>query len=210
MVISKRLILLLFFMVWFPAVAWGIPDRTGRWDAGLDVEGFLADDSDIDDSFYVGGNVSYGLSDRFALGLETGWSEVSVNLSRTAGQATEDAGDVTFVPLLADLYYRAPPYQEQVIFYGVLGMGLMIMDTDPAAAFTGSGGDVDADTGFALKIGGGLDSFLDPEKTWMGNLSFSYVAVDEKVESKTTSGATVDDADLDYWMVGGGLKYLFD
>ncbi len=197
-------------MVSFPALAWGVPDRSGRWDAGLDLEGFLSDDSNVDDAFYIGGNASYGLSDRFALGLETGWAETSVALRRTAGGATEDAGDVTYVPLLADLYYRAPPYQEQVIFYGVLGMGLTIMNTDPATAFTSSGGDVDAATGFAVKIGGGLDSFLDPEKTWMGNLSVSYVAVDEKVESKTTSGATVDEADLDYWMVGGGLKYLFD
>ncbi len=174
-----------------------VPDRTGKWDAGVNVSGAIPDEDGTDSAVYVGGTASYGFNNWFALGVSSGWAEFD---EEEAGITADD----TAIPLFADLIFRIPMQAEQQFQpYGVIGLGVIFWDIDTNIP----GLEIDADDAFAAKFGGGVDWFVNDN--WIVNFEFSYVTSDTD-STATLNGASISaDVETDFWMVGGGLKYLF-
>ena len=162
-------------------------NRAGRTDVGFNVAGVFSDENDLDDSVFLTGSVAHGLNEWLALGFEVGWAER--NLS-------DD--DLTAIPLLVDLIVRVPN-ESAVVPYGVGGVGAIVWDVEDDDLDDLE----DIDASFAAKLGGGIDWFLN--ERWIVNVEAAYVFTDEDIE--ITSGSR--SVELDYWTVGGGLKYLF-
>lgn len=193
---KKYFALALGFGLLFSANAWAAngynrhsdsmaPDRQGKWELGMGVAAGFNDKAD--DSVFVGGEISYGVTPYIGLGVEAGWMEADGDTS------AEDT--VGVVPVMADIYLRIPTVHESLVPYGVLGLGGVgvYVERDNLD-------DVD-DTAFGWKLGAGLDYFVDPN--WIINLEFAWWSA--SIELPTTS---IGD-DYDWWTIGVSLKYVF-
>jgi outer membrane protein W len=131
----------------------------------------------------------------------------------SASGVTIAGPDITGVPLFADLIVRGHSEDRSWEPYGVLGLGTVIWSIDDTTASGATAGSVqtDIDTDFAVKLGGGVDWFIN--NNWILNFNAAYVfSSPEATVTATAAGtsATVtDEVDLDYWAIGGGVKYLF-
>lgn len=165
--------------------------RAGRTDIGLNVSGTVADDSELDDGLFIGGNMSHGFNEWFALGAEVAWHDTST-----------ESDDLSAIPVLVDAIFRMAPLSDlPLVPYGVLGAGVIIFDYDRDDVSL-SNLDDDIDASFTVKAGGGVDWFLNEH--WIVNFEAAYYFTEEDVElTNTTRG------DLDFWTVGGGVKYVF-
>ncbi len=177
--------------------AFAASDRVGKTDIGFNASGAIPTDGNIDNAVYLGGSISEGVTDWIALGFEGGW----------AGFSESDSGidvDENAFPMFGDIIVRIPN-QNDWKPYGVVGLGAIFWDVKSNV----SNVDVKIDTGFAAKFGGGVDWFVN--ENWMVNFEASYVISNSNVSAtNTTTGASITvDSDTDYWMVGGGIKYLF-
>ena len=177
--------------------AYAVPSRVGKWDAGVNVSGFIPEEGDT--TAYVGGSASYGVNEWLGLGVSSGWAQFD---DSDAGVTVEQ----TSVPLFGDIILRVPMQQDQQYQpYAVIGLGVMFSDSDVNV----SNVDVSVDDAFAAKFGGGVDWFVNDN--WILNFEFSYITSDaDGTVRNTATGATVGvSGSNDSWMVGGGLKYLF-
>ncbi len=177
--------------------AFAAPDRVGKTDIGFNLSGAIPTDSDVDSALYVGGSLAYGVSDWLALGVEAGWagfgeSDLGINID-------EDA-----FPVFGDIILRVPT-QSEAKPYAVVGLGAIFWDVSSNLANV----TFDIETSFAAKFGAGVDWFMNDH--WALNLEASYVASSaDATATNTTTGASLSTSgDTNYWMVGGGLKYLF-
>ena len=186
--------------------AYSAPDRTGKWDAGINVSGAIARDNDIDSTVYVGGNLAYGVTPWLALGIESGWTDFGTHLDLGNGVKV-DAGDATGVPLLGDIILRVPIKDSEVTPYGVVGLGAIFWNFDESNLFKTANIQVDIKTSFAAKFGGGLDWFINDH--WILNFEAAYVLADADVTAKVGGVSATDTTSADYWTIGGGIKYLF-
>jgi len=159
------------------------PDRVGKWDLGLGVAAGLNDS--VEDSVFVYGQISYGVTPYIGLGVEAGWQEADGGSNETIG----------VVPVMADIIIRVPTIHEALVPYGIIGLG-----GAGVYAELDNQDDVD-DTGFAWKLGAGADYFINPN--WIFNFEFAYWSAD--VSLPTTSVGE----DFDWWTVGVSLKYVF-
>ena len=158
------------------------PDRVGRVDWGVDVAG--AFNENVDDAVFLSTAIAYGVTPYIAVGVEAGWQEADGSSDET----------VNFVPVLGDIIVRIPNIHESIVPYGVLGLG-------GAGVYVDNSGTDPDDTGFAWKLGGGLDWFIN--SNWIFNFEFAYWSID--VSLPTTSIGN----DATFWTLGVGLKYLF-
>jgi hypothetical protein len=170
-------------------------DRVGKWDIGVNVSGAIPTDSDVDSAAYVGGSLSYGVQDWLALGAEAGWAQFGesapgINLDENA------------VPIFGDIIFRYPTSSEWKP-YAIIGLGVIVWNIDSNI----SGLNVDVDTAFAAKFGGGVDYFMNDN--WALNFEFSYVTSSADATATFNGATATASGDTDYWMVGGGVKYLF-
>jgi opacity protein-like surface antigen len=162
------------------------PDRVQHVEIGVLGGGAFNDKAD--DTGYVQANIDYGVTPWIALGVEGGWQEA--NLSATEDQGAAD--------LLFDFILRVPnhPFHEQLVPYGVLGLGAVWGYVD------NSGADDSEDSSFGWKLGGGVDWFINDN--WAVNFEVAYIGSSIDLP-RTTAG---NDAS-DFWTVGAGLKYIF-
>ena len=162
------------------------PDRVGHVEMGILGGGAFNDKAD--DTGYIQGNIDYGVTPWIALGVEGGWQEA--NLS-----ATEDQGAAQ---MMFDIILRIPnhPFHEQLVPYGVLGLGAVWGYVDD-----NNNNDSD-DSGFGWKLGAGLDWFINDN--WAINFEFAYFGSDVDLP-RSSAG---NDAS-DFWTLGAGLKYIF-
>ena len=167
------------------------PDRVGHVDWGIGIAGAFNDTAD--DTYFVSTSIAYGVTPYIALGVEAGWQE-------SDGAASDET--VGWVPILADIIVRVPTIHESLVPYGILGLGVggVYVTDDNGSGPTNNGDDSD-DTGFAWKLGAGVDYFINPN--WIFNFEFAYWDID--VDLPRTS---VGDA-VSFWTVGVALKYLF-
>jgi opacity protein-like surface antigen len=164
-------------------------DRTGRWDLGVNVSGAFSEESDdLDDTFFVGGNASYGVNPWLGIGVEGGWQQTEF-----------DNDDLTAIPLFVNGIVRFPNEETPFVPYGSLGVGAIIWDIDDSGPID----DIDIDASFALKPAVGLDYFIN--SNWILNVEAAYVFTDEDIEVTSQSRQI----DLSYWTVGAGLKFVF-
>lgn len=160
------------------------PDRVGHFDLGIGIAaGF---NSGADDSSFVSASTSYGVTPYLALGVEGGWQEADGDVS------TETVG---YVPILFDIIVRVPTVHEAIVPYGVLGLG------GAGVYVSKDNADDEDDTGFAWKLGGGVDWFLNTN--WILNFEFAYWGLDVDVPHTSVG------SDTDFWTLGVALKYLF-
>lgn len=195
--IKKAWFAALFLMV-MAATAYAAPDRVGKVDVGFNISGAIPRDGDLDSAAYYGGSFAYGVTDWLALGAESGWAQFSAS----------DAGitiDQDTVPLFGDIILRVPTGDSQLKPYGIVGLGVLFVD----ASTNISNISIKADTSFAAKFGGGVDWYIN--NNWALNFEASYVVsnVDGTVTNTSTGASASVSGDSDYWMVGGGVKYLF-
>jgi opacity protein-like surface antigen len=169
-------------------------DRTGRTDIGIYGAGALHDQSGVDDSGYLGGNFSYGMTPMFALGAEVGWQEADIQ-----------GGEIGIVPIYGDLILRIPTgtspfpaWQEALVPYGILGLGAVVTYIDRE-------GNNPDDVAFGWKLGAGADWFLNNQ--WALNFEAAYHNSDDVDDDTPATVTSLDE--LDYWTVGGGLKFVF-
>lgn len=184
-------------MLLVASVGYAAPDRTGKVDVGFNVSGAIPNDSEVDSAAYLGGSLAYGVTNWFALGAEAGWaqfdeSDSGVNIEQNA------------VPIFGDIILRMPN-DSAVQPYGIVGLGVIVWNVDDNVPNV----DFDVDTAFAAKFGAGLDWFIN--NNWIANFEFSYVTSDAEATARNTvTGASVSaEGETDYWMIGGGLKFLF-
>ncbi len=193
----KKAWLVMLALMISATAAFAVPDRTGKWDVGVNVSGAIPDDDTVDGTVYVGGSLAYGVTNWLALGFESGWMQFDENDS---GIELEE----TAVPILGDIILRVP-MESQIQPYGIVGLGAIVWNVDDNVANV----EADVDTAFAAKFGGGIDWFINDN--WILNFEGSYVTSDaDATVRNTVTGASISvDGETDYWMVGGGLKYLF-
>jgi opacity protein-like surface antigen len=171
------------------------PDRVGRVDWGLGVAA-SSNDANMDDGAFYSTALSYGVHPNVALGVEAGWQEED-------GAYNEES--IGMALILGDIIARVPTVHDNLVPYGVLGLGyghVYVTDEEGAAAGvpTLNADDID-DGGFAWKLGGGIDWFLDAN--WILNLEFAYWDT-----SADLYGSSIGN-DPDFWTVGAGVKFAF-
>ena len=191
------------------AFAYNAPDRTGKFDAGFNVSGVFPNEDSASDTAYVGGSLDYGINPEWALGFQAGWASMGMKAHNVAGNVIS-VGDADVIPILANLTYRIPVSSNPVSPYVTYGLGGVIakhsgnrdLDTNQLSA-TGS-------DGFAMKFAGGVDWFVNDSGNWILNLEGGYMWTDASLDiHRFSDGSQVDSKDLDYWYIGGGVKYLF-
>lgn len=208
----RKLAMLFLIQALFIGSAYAAPSRAGLNDVGLELAGMIPNDSANDSTIVVSSNISHGINDWFAVGFEAGWGEMGTD-DVTGSGVTIAGPDITGVPLFGDLIVRGHSEDRSWEPYAVLGLGTVIWSIDDTTASGAAAGSVQTDIGtdFAVKLGGGIDWFLN--NNWIVNINAAYVfSSPEATVTATASGssATVtDEVDLDYWTVGGGVKYLF-
>ena len=184
-----------------------MPDRTGKTDVGFQVGGLLPSNGSLNDGVYYGGSVAYGVTDWFALGVETGYEDSQTHF--VVGSTTHNA-KISRIPLFVDLIFKYTKTADyNYIPYGVIGLGGLFTDIHGIGTLTSANLKLDVDNSIAVKFGLGVDWLINDH--WMLNFEASYVWVDADAKVINLSGgSTVDSANMDYWMIGGGAKYLFD
>ncbi len=190
--------------------AFASPDRTGKIDMGVNVSSAFSTDSEVNTAAYVGGNIAYGVNKYFAVGFEGGWQRHEIDDVTDSG-ITIFGPKLSGVPLFGDLIFRMPIENQNIVPYGLVGLGTVLWSIDDTSATGGVLVNTKVSDAFAVKLGGGFDWFLNDN--WIINFDASYV-FDRARETQTASlgGLSVSasqNAKLDYWNVGGGIKYLF-
>ncbi len=184
-----------------------MPDRVGKTDAGFMIGGLLTNTDKLGSAAYYGGTAAYGVNDWFAVGVEGGYADSTTNF--TIGRTTHE-GKISRIPLFLDLIFRYTKMQDyNYVPYGVLGLGAVFTDIHGTGTFQTANLKLNADNSFAIKMGGGVDWFMNDK--WALNFEASYVWVDsDATVLSLANGSTVDSTNLDYWTLTGGIKYLFD
>ena len=187
-------------------------DRTGKFEVGVDIAGTVLMDHMIGSAPFVGGKFAYGINKWLAIGFSAGWHNHGSDDINAEG-VTFFGPDLTGIPLFGELILRLPPINDRAEFYGVAGFGTVLWDMDNTTDTIGTKYVMKISNPFALKLGGGMDFFLN--KNWIFNIESSYIfdRPDLKViaHNGTTSFAeNINHVKLDYWTAGGTLKYLFD
>ena len=209
----RKLVMMFIVLMLASTAVYAAPDRTGKIDAGITVSGAIPTDNSIDSTVYVGGNLAYGVCQWFAVGFSGGWQDHGSKDLDLGGGTTFLGPDFNAVPLFGDLIVRVPVEQQSFIPYGVVGLGSVIWNVADTRDTAGNTYKTKVNDAFALKLGGGLDWFLN--KNWILNFESAYVFNRPDVtltasNGSTSASATVNQVKLDYWFVGGGVKYLFD
>jgi len=201
----KKALLFITLAVSVTTFAYAAPDRVGLWDAGVNVSGILPEDNEINNTVYVGGTFAYGVHQWIALGVEAGWLQTHSEEDTVEGIG--DLGDLTGNPVMGDIIIRVPNPDQSFVPYAIIGIGVVVWDFTESPVLEGLGVDVDVDTSFALKVGGGIDWWLN--SNWILNFEASYVFTDANVTVTAAGTSASEDTGLQYFQIGAGLKYLF-
>ena len=175
-------------------LAYAAPDRTGKTDIGFNASAGIMQDSNV--AAYFGGNMSYGINNWSAVGFSVGYENFGSNLG---------IGDLSAVPLMFDMYVRSQNADQAYVPYAILGLGAVLWDFKESGLTAGS--TVNVDTSFGVKLGGGVDWFVNDH--WAINFEGSYTFADANVTVKNSAGSVTATGNADFWNLGGGLKYLF-
>lgn len=178
-------------------------DLAGRFSVGIAAGGIFPEDSDIDDSCYVGGNFAYGINEHLAIGVEAGYT------SWDDEEAGVDYGEVEAIPLLADLYLRFPVEVGENMFvpYVIGGAGVIFWDYEESDLLTSNAISVDMDAELGIKAGGGFDYFFTDNVAINFEGGYIWSDADMSVAAfGTHAAATID---TDYWLAIGGFKRYF-
>lgn len=173
-------------------------DRTARLDLGVYLADHASDTSSIDDSFWIGGNLSYGILPWLAIGADGGWT-------RAGTSSANNNVDLDVSEAMGDFIFRVPSgvygWNERLIPYGVVGLGAIWTNTRKGntGVLTNRHG-----SAFGWKLGGGADWFLNEH--WALNFEADYYSAEDDVPVSNVPG---QDKQISFWTIGGGLKFVF-
>jgi len=195
------LVLTAFVLMPFVVYAENVAKRSS---VGIVGGGVFPKDSDIDNSWYIGGNFAYGINDYLAVGAEIGYT------SWEDKEAGIDYGDVRAIPLLADVYLRYPIEAGNRMFvpYIIGGVGIIFWEYDESSLLANNGVSVDMDTELGIKAGCGFEYFISDNVAL--NLEGSYLWSDANMSVAAFGTYAAAEIDTDAWIVNGGFKYYFD
>ena len=177
----------------------------GDWEAGFIVSGMIP--TDPQSEVMLTAELDRALNPQWALGVSVGWSDPNIKASG-AGLSDINAGSVTMLPVFADLIYRFAPDSASVRPYLDLGLGGVFASHHGQRDLNPNGLNATSGDGFAVKFGAGID--WDAWESWVWNLEGGYVWTNADVTIRSNvNNAEVDSLDLDYFYLGGGLKYQF-
>lgn len=201
---SIVLIIMLFALIVCFTILAHAEESTGRFSVGIVGGGIFPKDNDIDNAGYIGGNLAYGVNEYFAVGAEIGYTSWNVE------EDSVDFGDVSAIPLLADVYLRYPIElgESKIVPYGVGGVGVIFWDYEESSLLKNNGITVNMDPELGLKLGGGVDYFFT--KNFAINAEASYIWSDADMSVTAFGSQAAATIDTDAWVVCGGLKYYFD
>ena len=124
----------------------------------------------------VSGNLIYRINDSFSVGLNAEWETHEV---QSLGSDIGDACAVSLIPFAEYRFLgREILGQGEDSFYVFLGLGYNINSYDPkdhvkeTAKSLGASYDVKVDNTFALKVGGGLETFFTEDLAF--NMEFAW------------------------------------
>lgn len=190
----KKAVVLGFAQILIAGAVYAAPDRVGAVDVGFNASaGFM---EDADTAAYFGGNMSYGINNWSAIGFSAGYQSFGSDFN---------IGDLNAYPLMVDFYFRSHENERAYVPYAVLGLGAVVWDFDEEGLTAGSS--VDIDTSFGVKLGGGVDWFINEK--WAINFEASYTFADAETKVTNSAGSVTGTSDADFWNVGGGIKYIF-
>ncbi len=202
----KKIIFLLAVISLVPMNVYASADRVGQWDAGVNIAGNLISDDQGDGAVYLGGNFSYGVKEWMALGMSVGWSDSRFEVTNSAG-SNGKGGRVALIPVFGDVIFRVPNLDNrQLVPYGVIGLGGIFANEHGNGNASALGLSTDTEDGIALKLGAGVDWFAN--NNWIYYLETGYVFTDASIEVKNPDGSDNDSISLDYYYIGGGIKWL--
>ena len=176
-------------------------DITQRWGVGASFATSLSTSDETNPAFSIGVNATYGIKDNIAVTLDVGYHEFGYEALGL------NFGELEAVPLIFSLQWRYPFMMSQIpaTVYGITGLGAIFYDFDNEGS-TGAR-NVDVDDAFAVRLGAGMDFFMD--YNWVLNVEGSYTFSDTNVILSNTDGSQMISEDTDYWLLGGGVKYFF-
>ncbi len=183
------------------------PDRNQRWDAAFSLSMIDARSSNIGESLYLSGGVSYGLNEILALGVSGAYSSISFKANPPTGVV--EGPDLAVTPVFGDIILRVPTGDQPFTPYAIFGLGAMISHPTGTGVLLDKNTNVKSEDSFASKIGGGLDWQVNPN--WIYNFEIGVVLTGARLlVTNASTGGQIESNDLDFWYIGGGIKYLFD
>ncbi len=204
---KKRILLFAILILASAANAQAGPIRDQRWDAGFNMSGYDARSNNIGESLYFSGGVSYGMNEILGLGVSGGYSQVGFTANPPSGLV--EGPDLTVTPVFGDIILRVPTGDKPFTPYAIFGFGAMISHATGTDTLLNRNTNTRSDNAFASKVGGGLD--WQANARWLYNFEIGMVFTGARlVVFNSSTGAQIESNDLDFWYIGGGVKYLFD
>ncbi len=183
------------------------PDRSQRWDMGFDMARYDGRSNNLGESLLLSGSVSYGMNEMLALGVSGGYTNVGFTANPASGLI--EGSDLTVTPLFGELILRVPTGDQPFTPYFVGGLGAMLTHPSGTDELLRNNANTRSHDAFAGKVGGGLDWRVNDR--WLYNFEIGYVSTGARLEVfNTSTGAQIESNDLDFWYLGGGVKYVFD
>ena len=203
----KKKLLLAGALLLLTTTAMAAPDRSQRWDMGFDMARYDARSNNLGESLYLSGSVSYGMNEMLALGFSGGYTTVSFTANPPSGFV--EGPDLTVTPLFGDIIFRVPTGDEPFTPYFIGGLGAILTHASGTDALLRNNANTKSHDAFAGKVGGGLDWRINDR--WLYNFEIGYVSTGGRLEVfNNSTGAQIESNDLDFWYLGGGVKYVFD
>lgn len=203
----KRTLFVLLTLTLCTAHSYAGAERNQKVDLGFNLSGLSTSSNNIGESMLISAGVSYGMNDVLALGISGAYTEVGFKANPPLGLV--DGLDLRMTPIFGDIIFRVPTGELPFTPYAIFGLGVMLSQakgTDPLLARNANTRTHDA---FASKLGGGLDWQINSK--WSYNFETAYVLTGARLEIYNTStNQQIESNDLDFWYIGGGVKYLFD
>src|SRR3989338_6804453 len=112
----------------------GLFEYSGQIAVAGNVSGAIPKE-DGDPTIFLGGYLSYDVLNCLGLGIESGWAR----WTEEAGGV--DYGKLTMVPLIGDIFLKAPIKEGQykIVPYGVVGIGIIFWDFEESTIVKNAG-----------------------------------------------------------------------
>ena len=101
------------------------PDRNQKWDAGFNLSMADAQSTNMDESLYLSGSVSYGINEMLAVGASLGYTSVGFQAMTPSGLVSEGP-DLTITPVFGDIILRVPTGDQPFTPYAIFGLGALL------------------------------------------------------------------------------------
>lgn len=203
----KRTLFILLSFVLYAVGAYAGQDRNQKVEAGFNLSGMGTSSNNLGDSMLLSAGVSYGMNDILALGVSGAYTEVDFKANPPAGLV--EGSDLRITPIFGDIILRVPTGELPFTPYAIFGLGALLSQAKGTDTLLSRNANTRTHDAFASKLGGGLDWQVTSK--WSYNFEMAYVLTGARLEVYNTSNnQQIESNDLDFWYIGGGVRFLFD